>query len=485
MNGQRTSARHPQPMPKTSGGSYLTGTEITDWQPASAPPTGADLYRPLRSALEQNGHWHPLQVAGRHLPMGCVALEVTQRCNLDCQLCYLSEHSEAVRDLPLEEIFHRIDMIERHYGPGTHVQVTGGDPTLRRRDELLAIVQRLRACDMRPALFTNGIKASRDLIAELAGVGLKDVAFHVDMTQQRKGYASEAELHDVRRDYIERARGLGLHILFNTTVTEANLAEVPSLVRFFVAHADAVHLASFQLQADTGRGVLRRSGPLVNQATLIELINKGAGVDLGFDHPQIGHPDCNRYTGCLVAGSVVAPLFDDAAFFAHLLDFTEGYAFERHDRRALVRVCLEIALRHPQLWRPALAYAARKFRQLRHGLVRSRGRMHKLSFYIHDFMDADRLDRGRCESCVFMTMTRDGPISMCVHNAKRDAFILQPVHVKTPAGAVLWDPLEDRAPEREAAPDPRSYGLKRLKGRTRAVVVAERERCHSPKVPAA
>ena len=58
--------------------------------------------------------------------------------------CYLSETSEAVQDLPLEEIYRRIDRIHAHYGPATDVQVTGGDPTLPRRDELLAIVAQLR-----------------------------------------------------------------------------------------------------------------------------------------------------------------------------------------------------------------------------------------------------------------------------------------------------------------------------------------------------
>lgn len=81
--------------------------------------------------------WDDRQLAGRSWPIGCVALEVTQRCNLDCTLCYLSEHADVVRDIPIDEVFRRIDMIHRRYGPHTNIQVTGGDPTLRRRDELV------------------------------------------------------------------------------------------------------------------------------------------------------------------------------------------------------------------------------------------------------------------------------------------------------------------------------------------------------------
>jgi uncharacterized radical SAM superfamily Fe-S cluster-containing enzyme len=114
---------------------------------------------------------------------------------------------------------------------------------------------------MRPSLFTNGIRATRDLLTELGAVGLVDVAFHADTTQQRKGYDSESDLNQIRQEYIERARGLRLSVFFNTTVHQGNFDEIPEVARFFVAHADVVRLASFQLQADTGRGRLRGPGP--------------------------------------------------------------------------------------------------------------------------------------------------------------------------------------------------------------------------------
>src|SRR6266496_4038251 len=120
------------------------------------------------------------QVLGRRSTIGCVALEITQRCNLDCTLCYLSESSETVHDAPLDALFRRIDRISELYGPGVGVQVTGGDPTLRKRAELVAIVRRISERGLRPSLFTNGIKATRGLLTELTEAGLFDVACHVD-----------------------------------------------------------------------------------------------------------------------------------------------------------------------------------------------------------------------------------------------------------------------------------------------------------------
>ncbi len=130
-----------------------------------------------RQRLRHTGQWSAHQMAGRRWPVAGVSLEVTQRCKLDCTLCYLSDSSEAVRDFPLEEIYRRIDVIVAHDGPGSDVQVSGGEPTLRRRCELLTIVARLASRGLLPCLMTNGIKATRELLTDLAAAGLADVAF--------------------------------------------------------------------------------------------------------------------------------------------------------------------------------------------------------------------------------------------------------------------------------------------------------------------
>ena len=58
------------------------------------------------------------QILGRKGTIGCVSLEITQRCNLDCSLCYLSESSALVNDMPIEELYRRLDEIFNVYGPG-------------------------------------------------------------------------------------------------------------------------------------------------------------------------------------------------------------------------------------------------------------------------------------------------------------------------------------------------------------------------------
>ncbi|MDH5540717.1 MAG: hypothetical protein OEY03_15050, partial [Rhizobacter sp.] len=64
-------------------------------QPLRTP--SLDPLADMRSRMQATQQWHAHQMAGRRWPVACVSLEITQRCNLDCTLCYLSESSEAVR----------------------------------------------------------------------------------------------------------------------------------------------------------------------------------------------------------------------------------------------------------------------------------------------------------------------------------------------------------------------------------------------------
>ena len=457
---------------------YLSPDEIHDWQPYTEIPPESQRSEPFIQRLRDVGLWTPAQIAGRRWPMGCVSLEITQRCNLDCTLCYLSEHSEAVRDIPLEEIFRRIDMIEAHYGKNTDVQVSGGDPTLRKREELVQIVKRITGRGMRASLFTNGILATRELLVELCAAGLIDVAFHVDMTQQRKGYSSEAELNVIREKYIECTRGLPLAVFFNTTIHDGNFHEVSMLVGFFRQHTDVVSLVSFQLQADTGRGVLRDRDLCITPDTMIERIQKGADKALRFDTLTVGHPSCNRYAMAFSINGNLYDFYDNPDFIVPLLNATANVSFSRTDKGATLVAACNAFLKAPHLWGKGLNWLTRKIWSAKADLWAARGKIHKLTFMIHNFMDACHLEHDRIHACIFMVASQDGPLSMCLHNAKRDDYILRPITVNGEDGKRLWQPLSgEMTPANqvdEYAIDPKIYPIKRLKGRTRVEVLRDR-----------
>lgn len=371
----------------------------------------------------------PNQVLGRRFTIGCVALEITQRCNLDCTLCYLSESSESVRDLPLEALFLRIDRIRELYGPGVGVQVTGGDPTLRPRGELVRIVSRIAERDLRPSLLTNGIRATRDLLAELAAAGLYDVAFHVDTTQRRKRNASEEALNTVREEYIERAGGLSIAVIFNTTVHAGNLEDVPMLARFFLRHSDVVGMASFQVHAVTGRGEWRERGTEVTADAIADRIRRGVGLQrLSWDTALVGHPKCNRGVMLATAGDRAIDVLTDRRLYKRFLEEFRHVAFDRRDLKRTARGVLAATLRNPYWLLKGGAFLVRKLWEARRSLWR-RERIGKMTFFVHSFMDAAALDPERIRNCSFMVMTEEGPVSMCEVNSRRDDFILARVRL--------------------------------------------------------
>ncbi|MGR3344393.1 MAG: radical SAM protein [Paracoccaceae bacterium] len=437
---------------------------------------GSDQRAPLRTALQRWGQAGPGQTAGRFYPIACVALEITQRCNLDCTLCYLSHMAEMTHDVPLDVLYARIDMIESHYGPGTSIQITGGEPTLRNANDLEMLCRYVRSRGMRSCLMTNGIKATRELLKRLREAGLDDVAFHVDLTQERRGFSTETSLNSVRLEYIERAKGLGLRVLFNTTVFDGNCDELGALAMFFRDHADDITLASFQLQADTGRGVLRQRQDALTVDSLMAALETGIGASLDFDTAAVGHAECTRYCSLLVAGDRAVSALGNRALFEDILAAladTEQHIGAYLDVRNAAR---QVALRRPLLALRVLRHGLWLIWCLRGGLWSSKGKVHRMAVMIHSFMDAEQLERDRCETCVFMVATNDGPLSMCVHNARRDHHIFAPVKISAKNGDSWWDAATGK---KTSAPGQHSFGeipFKLLKGRMRAEALAMRSR---------
>ncbi len=441
---------------------------FTHCTPAGRRFHGTDRRAPLRGGLTSAGEYGPGQTAGRFYPIACVALEVTQRCNLDCTLCYLSDRAEMTYDPPLSVLFARLATIHSHYGPGVSVQLTGGDPTLRKVKDLEALCREIRRLGMRSCLMTNGIRASRAALTRLAAAGLDDVAFHVDLTQERSGFDTEVDLNTVRRAYIRRARGLGLRILFNTTVFAGNFDELPALARFLRDRPE-VAFVSFQMQADTGRGVLRARPDAITQDSVMRAVEAGYETPLHFDTAAVGHSRCNRYASVLTAGGRAKSVLSNCRLVHRVIDALQQED-RSHDGHLDIRDSLRrLVLRHPALALRAAAHLVGCALTLGTGLLR--GPVRRQAVFIHNFMAADALEDDRCASCVFMVATANGPLSMCAHNAQRDLHLAAPDRVDGADGPRWWNAAAqdlNQSPDLPDLSDPAQAPLKKLKGQLRA-----------------
>jgi len=251
------------------------------------------------------------------------------------------------------------------------------------------------------------------------------------------------------------------------------------MVRFYVRNADMVKTASFQLQADTGRGTWRERDAVISQASVMEQVEKGAGLKLNFDASPVGHTRCNRYTMCFELNGTLYNALDNSPFVARIVS-SDDTEWDAYTQMTPLAAAWRWVREHPGDLLPAASYLARFMKSGWRDFVAARGRVNRISFFLHNFMDACHLEPDRIKACSFYTVTRDGPVSMCLANAKRDSYILQPVRMPGADGTTrLWDPLtgqlKDDANEGvDDVKDPTSHPLKHLKGRSRQIVAAQR-----------
>ena len=234
-----------------------------------------------------------------------------------------------------------------------------------------------------------------------------------------------------------------------------------------------VGFASFQLQADTGRGVLRERDQIISVDTTIDQVRLGTGAHLDFDALSAGHPRCNRYALTLVVGTTVHDVNVDRVLTAKVLAHLGATNLPRTDRRAARKAVARLLCTHPDLWWSSVKAVAGFAWRARRALFATRGKVHKLSFFVHNFMDARHIERERAHACVFMVATAQGPLSMCVHNAKRDSFVLAPLDLVTPQGIERWEPLRAASAD-SREPTLATFPLKWMRGRARAAAARAR-----------
>lgn len=386
----------------------------------------------------------PTQFLGRHYA-GCGAtIGAMPRCDFSCRACYLGKDANSARPLALSAVKAQMRALREWLGPGGNLQLTDGEITLRQDAELIELIAYAREIGLVPMLMTHGETFRRrpGLLERLvAEGGLGEVCFHVDSTMRgrRDAYAharNESDLMGLRAEFadlvraVRRHTGRRLDAASTMTVTQDNLAEVPAVLRWFLANADAFKMVSFQPLAKVGRSESGLAG--VTAEDLWQRIAEGAAdPDLARGTGYFGHPACSRFVQgvAIRRGERVrlVPLYrqDDSADMALLSDLLTrlGGVSVRLDSplRGALKIA-GIALRQA-------AFFARHLVPYLYRLARRAGSWRGYYFCVvsHHFMSAEELPtplgQERLASCSFR-VALDGRLQpMCAVNAQglRDA----------------------------------------------------------------
>jgi uncharacterized radical SAM superfamily Fe-S cluster-containing enzyme len=184
-----------------------------------------------------------------------VLLEVTNRCNLDCPVCFASAGEEEVPDPDLETIKGWYQRLLASGGP-YNIQLSGGEPTLR--DDLPEIIALGRSLGFSFfQLNTNGLRLSREpeFLGALKQAGLSTVFLQFDGT--RRDIYLQLRGRDILAEKLEVIKlcgeaGVGV-VLVPTVVPGVNDQNLGEIIQLAVENIPVVRGVHFQPISYIGR----------------------------------------------------------------------------------------------------------------------------------------------------------------------------------------------------------------------------------------
>lgn len=194
---------------------------------------------------------HPARETAEGSPLRLVAWETTRNCNLACVHCRASATQGPYQgELDTAEAFRLLDQIAELGRP--IVILTGGEPLLRA--DIFDIAAYGTTLGLRMVMAPNGTLVTDAIAQRLAACGIQRLSISLD--------GDSAETHDAFRQVpgafagalqgIACIKRAGLPFQINTTVTRANLEQIPRIQALAVELGAVAH--HIFLLVPTGRG---------------------------------------------------------------------------------------------------------------------------------------------------------------------------------------------------------------------------------------
>jgi radical SAM protein with 4Fe4S-binding SPASM domain len=190
-----------------------------------------------------------------------ISWNLTYRCNLACEHCYLDAgskpkvESESFADrseLSTEQCYAVIDEVAS-FAPDCLLILTGGEPLLRR--DILEIVRYAAAKELWVVVGTNGVKITTNLAGILRSEGVRGLSLSLDALEESRHDAFR-RVRGAWRNTVEGAKilgGAGLPFIVQTTVGRHNVGELEAIADF--AHERlAAKVWNLYFLVPTGRG---------------------------------------------------------------------------------------------------------------------------------------------------------------------------------------------------------------------------------------
>ncbi|GAB6908138.1 Radical SAM domain protein [Desulfosarcina cetonica] len=237
-----------------------------------------------------------------------VVIDVTQRCDLVCPICFARSTHAAPEDPDRHELERRFARVART-SPGSNIQLSGGEPTMR--DDLPEIVAIGRKAGFGfIQLNTNGIRISRDdgFLRRLADAGLDSVFLQFDGTQDAIFRKTRGrDLLSSKLAAIEACARVNVGVVLVVTVVPGvNDGDLGAILKLGAARTPVVRGVHFQPISYFGR--FPKTPQPEDRITLPELMRAiEVQTDGAFAAKQFSPPGCENAMCSFSAKFMVQP----------------------------------------------------------------------------------------------------------------------------------------------------------------------------------
>lgn len=251
-----------------------------------------------------------------HEQHSCLTLiEISERCNLECPICYADSTPKRGAHRTLAEIEFMMDELVKNEGSPDVVQLSGGEPTIH--PEFFEILNLARRKPIKHLMInTNGVRIAndRDFARRLAEYmpGFEVYLQFDSMKENPLVQLRGVDLREVRKKAIEHLNEFGVSTTLVVTLSKGlNDDEIGEIIEFALKQ-DCIRGVTFQPIQSAGR--LEGFDPAKDRLTLSEVRKMIlAQCDLFKAEdiiPVPCHPDCIAMAYALKAdgGKAILPL---------------------------------------------------------------------------------------------------------------------------------------------------------------------------------
>lgn len=385
-------------------------------------------------------------ICPHHMSLTLLAiLDVTNRCNLKCPICFTNAaDSGYIYEPSQEQILSMLDNLRRNRPlPAPALQFSGGEPTLREDlPELIQMAEKLGFLNIE--VNTNGVKLAQspDYCRTLKDAGMDTVYLQFDgLTPEVYKFTRGRDLVDIKMKAIENCRLVGIKsiVLAVTLIKGINESQLGDIIRFAAENFDVIRCINVQPISLVGRipkeklekfritipdfmkCVEEQTNGKIRVADFYPVpsmvpISKAVGALKNEKFPEFtAHPHCGMATYFFLNKGKIVPINRNANVDKILESMGKVYRIASKGHKFLAKLQLMTSFRYMKL------------RLLRKYLwpVLTKGSFEALGYIHHrmillssmHFMDAYNFDQDRVRRCLVHYTIPDGRIiPFCSYN---------------------------------------------------------------------